>query len=330
MTRRSRSQVLLDKAESAIISAIEIFNKPDFHYREETFAILALNAWELLLKAKHLADCGNALRSIYQYERRRNKNGELSKKLYVKRNRAGNIHTLGLGQVIVEIDKSHPRLLPKHLRDNLDALIEIRDNAVHFVNPTAEFAQRVLEIGTATVRNFIEFSKLFFSRDLSQYNLYLMPIGFVSAPGDAAGVAVTSDERRLCDYLRTLIQTQDEGDSGGFHVALAIDLKFRRVSGTGIASLGISSDPGAPKVQLSEENIRHTYPWDYAELTRRLRHRYSDFKVNRKYHGIRKNLEGDRRFAWIRHLDPSGQGSTTKTFFNSNILNEFDKSYARA
>jgi hypothetical protein len=55
MSRHSRSARLLQTAEAALISAIEIYNKPAFAYREETFAILALNAWELMLKAKLLS-----------------------------------------------------------------------------------------------------------------------------------------------------------------------------------------------------------------------------------------------------------------------------------
>jgi hypothetical protein len=49
---QSRSEKLVDKSEAAMISAIEIYNKPDYRYRDETFSILALNAWELLLKGK--------------------------------------------------------------------------------------------------------------------------------------------------------------------------------------------------------------------------------------------------------------------------------------
>jgi hypothetical protein len=45
-------QRFVDKAEAAITAAVEVYNKPSFVYREETFAILALNAWELLLKGK--------------------------------------------------------------------------------------------------------------------------------------------------------------------------------------------------------------------------------------------------------------------------------------
>ena len=40
-----------------MIAAIEVYNKPDFLYRGETFSILAINSWELLLKAKHIKDC---------------------------------------------------------------------------------------------------------------------------------------------------------------------------------------------------------------------------------------------------------------------------------
>ena len=42
---------LLGNAKSAMMAAIEIYNKPMFGYRDECVVILLLNAWELLLKA---------------------------------------------------------------------------------------------------------------------------------------------------------------------------------------------------------------------------------------------------------------------------------------
>lgn len=39
---KSRSNELLDKSIAAMIAAIEIYNKPDFMYRGETFSILAI------------------------------------------------------------------------------------------------------------------------------------------------------------------------------------------------------------------------------------------------------------------------------------------------
>lgn len=63
---KSKSNELLDKSISAMIAAIEVYNKPDFLYRGETFSILAINSWELLLKAKYLKDNHNKMRSLYK------------------------------------------------------------------------------------------------------------------------------------------------------------------------------------------------------------------------------------------------------------------------
>jgi len=62
---KSRARALLNKSIGAMISAIEVYNKPSFRYREETFSVLAINAWELLLKAKWLKEHGNNVKSLY-------------------------------------------------------------------------------------------------------------------------------------------------------------------------------------------------------------------------------------------------------------------------
>jgi hypothetical protein len=68
--RPGLSSRFLDKAQSAMVAALEIHNKPQFAYREETFALLAVNAWELLLKAKLLRDNNNNVKIIREYEKR--------------------------------------------------------------------------------------------------------------------------------------------------------------------------------------------------------------------------------------------------------------------
>ena len=122
----------VDKAAAAMTSAVEVYNKPSFAYREETFSILGLNAWELLLKAKVLKDAANDLRCLRVYEPRRTKSGKLSKKLYLTRNRAGNPQSISIGASIAAIDKSTAKL-PLEIKGNLAALTEIRDNSVHYV-----------------------------------------------------------------------------------------------------------------------------------------------------------------------------------------------------
>ena len=44
---KSLSKELLDRSVLAMVAAIEIYNKPGISYRNESFTILAINAWEL-------------------------------------------------------------------------------------------------------------------------------------------------------------------------------------------------------------------------------------------------------------------------------------------
>jgi hypothetical protein len=109
LAQLTRSVRFLQKAEAALLSSIEAYNRPTFAYREETFAILALNAWELLVKAKLLAESNNKPRCLHVFEHRPLKNGKQSKKLYLKRNRSGTALTHGLWKTISELEKSDDR-----------------------------------------------------------------------------------------------------------------------------------------------------------------------------------------------------------------------------
>ncbi|SFU33553.1 hypothetical protein SAMN05216417_101322 [Nitrosospira multiformis] len=60
------SAELVDKSVQAAVAAIEVYNKPNFSYREEAFALLMSNAWEILLKAKWVFDHAEAIESLYE------------------------------------------------------------------------------------------------------------------------------------------------------------------------------------------------------------------------------------------------------------------------
>jgi len=257
MAQIAKSVRFFRKAEAALLAAIELYNKPDFHYREEAFAVLALNAWELLLKAKLLAESRNAARCLCCYERRQTKRGDLSTKLYVRRNRTGNVHTIGLGQVIADLENKRGVKLSPSIKANLDGLTEIRDNAVHYINASPHLTKQVLEIGTASVKNFIGLAKAWFQLDLSAYNLYLMPIGFVAAPGSATALSATLDEERLIRYLAALVKESGEATGTEFHVALEVNLSFKRSAADAAAVVAVTHDPTAPKVAISDEDTHN-------------------------------------------------------------------------
>lgn len=322
----SRSSRLLKKAEAALISAIEIYNKPTFEYREETFSILALNAWELLLKSKLLSANDNDPRCLYVRYSPKTKSGKLSRKQQVKRNRSQNILTIGIDSCVLELEKKGIGV-PVPVRKNLEALTEIRDNAVHYLNASPILAKQVLEIGTAALRNFIELGKLWLDLDLSSYSLFLMPIGFLPTPEAVVGIMVSSDERNLVNYLAVLMRESQNDPVHDFHVSLDVNISFKRTSTAAATAVILSNSPDAMPVSISEEDVRKTYPWDYAELKDRLKNRYLDFKENDKFHSLRKKLAVDPRYMKTRFLDPGNPRSSRKDFYNQNIVSRFDEAY---
>lgn len=81
--------LLVAKSRAACLSAVESYNRASSLYREETFAILMINAWELLLKARVMREHGGKASALHEYRQRRKKDGTPSKLREVKETRSG-------------------------------------------------------------------------------------------------------------------------------------------------------------------------------------------------------------------------------------------------
>ena len=323
---KSRSKELLDRAISAMVAAIEIYNKPGFPYRTESFAILAINGWELLLKAKWLADNRNRGSSLYVYETRENADGSKSKKKYVKRTDAGNPFTHSLSYLAKKLVED--KKLDARAWDNIQVLLELRDSAVHFYNQSPAFRIRLQEIGAACAKNFATTVHDWFNRELSEFELHLMPLAFVDLPANMDGFLLNAEEKNFIAFLESFDKPLADPESP-YSVTVNIEFKFTRSKAKDALTAQLTNDPDAPAVRLTDEQILAKYPWDYKTLTAKCTKRYSDFKRDKKYHRIRKPLEADPRFGTIRFLDPGNPKSQKKPFFNPNILKELDKYYTK-
>jgi len=318
----------VEKAEAALVAAVEIYNKPGFRYREETFAILAINAWELILKARLLKDNSNDPGAIRVYESRRTKSGKQSKKRYLKRNRAGNPLTLSLGACAQALENSATTHLSPEIKLNLDALTAIRDSAAHYIHASPVLAKQVLEVASATVRNFIEIAKCWFDSDFSESLSLILPLSFLSHQKEIEAVLVTRGEQRLLNYLQSLAAQEIVTDSP-FSVGIRMQIKFERSKLSTASKVQVTNDPDAVKVFLTEQDVRERYPWDYTTLCSKCAARYTDFKVTGKFHTLRKPLLSDGRFAHSRYLDPSNPKSGRKDFYSPTILEILDKNYTK-
>lgn len=322
-------QRFIEKSHAAMLAAIEVYNKPTFAYREETFCILAVNAWELLLKAKLLKEAKNDPKAIQVREPRRLKGGGKSTKhTTVKKNRTGNPMTLQMTACIAALDKcpSAADRVPKQVSLNLESLIDVRDNATHFIVASALLQRNVLELACATVRNYVGLSKTWFDRDFSNSLSLMLPVAFFHGADEVGAVVVTKDEKRLIDRLKEAASTP--AADGEYQVAVCVDVRFHRSNLDSAANVQVTRDPDALAVRLDEAQVRERFPWSYADLQAQLKRRKPDIKFNKEFHRIKKPLMTDSSLVHSRLLDPSNPKSTKKDFYNPNIRERILDAYA--
>ena len=308
-----------------MISAIEVYNKPDFKYREETFSILAINAWELLLKAMWLKENGNKIRSLYVTENRSRPNKTPYKHPKIKITGSGNPFTHSLDYLAKKM--AEKKILDGTAHKNIIALCEIRDSSVHFYNKNSLFAIRLQEVGSASVRNFAKAAQTWFKVDFSQYNFYLMPLAFVENNQPAEAVLMSKEEKNVASFISSLESAS--GSTSDYSVSVSVAFKFIKSKADDAIKVQISNDPDAKKVQLTEEHLKDKYPYSYANLTKACLVRYADFSRDKKYHELRKPLKADSRYCYVRKLDPDNPKSAKQEWFSHAIFNVFDAHYTK-
>lgn len=313
------SQKLLEKAIAATVAAIEVYNKPTFRYRGETFSILAINGWELLVKAKWVAENNDDIQSLYIADKTKT----------FKLNRSGNPLTHNLSSLAKKlVERKH---LTQNTLANIEMLLEIRDSSIHFYNTSREFSNKLQTIGAASIQNFASLAQEWFCCDLSKFDFHLMPLSFIALPTQTEAVILNREEKNFLEFLNKQETQADETDSQ-YAVTINFEVKLKRSTSKDALEFVVTSDPDATPIHVTEEQVLDQYPWDYATLTEKCRTRYSNFKQDKKYHTIRKSLleEKENILCKTRYLDPGNPKSTKKRFYKPEILTEFDKHYEKS
>jgi len=325
MGRKSRSGILLEKSIQAALSAIELYNKPNFLYREESFTILMVNAWELLLKAKILEDNDNDQKCLYIIDNGQKRlSGKTYKKPRYKENRAGNKLTL---DIISSINKLN---LSNDLKSQLETLVEIRDNSIHFYNESKIFDKKLLEVGTATLKSFVEVLAEWFDRPISKYKLFLIPIAFdIPDCFDLNAFSKESEShRKILEYIAKQENNSAKDTNIKHNISLSIGIEFNRQT-TGIPVHSTKNSGNSIKID-SEDKFRNKYCWSYTDnLLKEMKKRYSDFKQDTKFFSLKKELEKDVNYSDERFLDCNKKSGIKKRFYSPNIMKEFDRHYTK-
>ena len=314
---------LVEKSVSAAISSIEIYNKPDFKYREENFSILMINAWEILLKAKILKDNWWKINSIYIQDKKVTKTWAKTKRFYPKLNRSWNPMTLSISEsmTILKLDKI--------LFENIDLLILIRDNSTHFINDDKDLSKKILEIWTSNLKSYVTCCKDWFNYDLSKYNFYLMPISFFHT-FEVTSFSVNNHSKQI-ENLKTYIsnkETENPSTETWKHdISLIMQTKFVK-SNEGLP-VNYSSEWWALNVKIdSEEKFKRTYKYTYKQLIEKLKSSYpSTFKQGKEFNLHMKKFKQNERFCWVRYLNFNTKTWSKKEYYSPEIFKEFKQIY---
>ncbi len=323
MAKKS-SQVLIEKAIAALISSIEVYNKPDFKYREESFCVLMINAWELLLKAKLLEDNGNSKKSLYVKFHPKKKNGEKGKGWKYKKTRTGNYLTISIVKCINRLKETS--ILDEITESNILTLLEFRDNATHFYNPSLELAKSLHEVGSASVTSFINYLEVWFRKNLNQFNLYLLPLSFF-VDGTYKSILSLKEEKKLVDYINKTKKLHPYNSGSKNNYALFINIEFGKNSKSS-SGFHLTNDPNTTGVHLSTGELQAKYPLNFNQLVEKCKSRYSNFIQNMKFFDKKANYENDPRYCYKLYFNLTNSGSSKK-YYSSAILEELDKFYTK-
>jgi len=319
---------LVDKSTQAVLSAIEVYNKPDFKYREESFTILLINGWELLLKAKLLKENRGQLSILYVYQSVDGKRVKKLKKKVLRKSRSGNNITIGIGKCFDKLVEKDIRL-DHSIKLNIQALTEIRNTAIHLNFLGDSTSLKVNEIGSASLQNYFNLIKDWFKVDLSDYNIFIMPMTLKHGY-EMMSYSVSSQTEQIKSFLKYVNNIEIDhpfSEDSDYNISHRIQMKFTKSTDINALMVRRSNSPDAVEVIMTEDEVLSLYPLKYNDLTNKCRARYTNFSKNMRYHDILKRIKKNDKLYHKRKLDPLSINSSVLGTYSTNIFSELDKHY---
>ena len=276
------SDNILENSIQAVLAAIETYNKPDFKYREQTFTVLLINAWELLLKAKILADNSDDVESIYI----RTSDGSF------KTNRSGNFLTI---EVISCLKKCG---VSSKVGNNVEQLTSIRYTAIHYYHDT-DIKYIVYILGVASLKNFQRLINEWFGRSLLEFNFYIMPLAFAYNFQTLSSVDIDKKLGEVGKIIDSVVESQKtENDDDGFYFIREIKTSLVSVKAASEANdftTKIDANSAGDKVLVKQtQRITDVYPLSYKEMIEKVKKqrpnaKQGDIDALIKTHNLKNN-----------------------------------------
>jgi hypothetical protein len=312
---KSRSDILLEKSIYAYLSALEIYNKPNFYYREEVFCILLINAWELLFKARILKINNNKISSLYIKEIKKDKNGVETKKQFYKKNKTNNFYTLSMNECIKKLNNE----LDKMIILNIDFFIKMRDNAIHYYNEQT-YTQNIFELAVANLKNYQKLMEIWFNNNslLNNLKFFITPLTFDYPKNIQIQKIKNSKEfNNVLEYISN--QSKNVEQSNSFYLTAIINTKIIK---TDNPDFTMKRDIEGISFNLTDEELLETFPLKYKDLYNKCKNEKINQRDINKYKKEFQNLQNRQDYCYCRKLDPkSSYRGNEKWFYNDKAVN---------
>ena len=307
-------KALLNNSVSAILAAVEIYNKPRISYRNECFVVLLINSWELMLKAV------------------------LSKKkisIYEPKKRNQPQRTLSLWQAVDTSKNYFPEQIShKAVIANISSLVDYRDNVIHFYNEKG-FETVIYGLAQTSIVNFRDIVKDIFELDIAkEVNINLLPLSF-SAPPDPIkfiGEAVSSPQKpAITEFLKIISETTktleaENIDTGRFLTVFKVNLQSTKKIQSADIIAGVSANNPTGHILVTKKvdpNTSHpNYRKDILEL---LKQGISERTLSTyTFDAIiwHFKIKVDDTYSWHNYKTHTYQYSNSLCEFISNLTNQ--------
>ena len=225
---------------------------------------------------------------------------------YITHPRTGEKMTIAITSALTKTS------IQNNVRVNLNGIIEIRNHATHLGVLKGEAREQVLKFGAASVQNFITLYYAWFKEMITVP--YLLPIAFVGE-ANLVSLGYPKSQKELIKALASISSDADPSDTA-YSVTLSIDIKLNPMFSGG-ATVGVTSDPSAPKLQISDDEFVQNFSETYRGIVVECKRRYPNFKADARFRSVMKSIKSDQVCAHERKLDPRSN-QPGRWFYNRN------------
>lgn len=311
---------LCDNSRAAMLAAIEIYNKPQTTYREQIVTVLAVNAWELILKAR--------IRKA-------------KKNIFYKKKRGEDYRSYSLDHCLSVMDREH--LWPDSIdgdgiRANLKVLTDYRNKIIHLY--VADDLNTILYMFLQqSILNYRDFVLQIFGKDLAdEITWTLLPLA-ANTPIEAVRSLRVDGHKGSAkvveDFLRDLRHIIGEAENLGAdmgRVAVVQEINLQSSKKISKADFDVAINPNsATTIVQRKVDPNQTHPFSATQLIKRINQtRKNGRELNShdlKCMAWKHNLRNDTKYAWQGNHNLSCVWSGDALTF---LKNQTDEDYAQA